>query len=166
MAEHGRLRQLILAALLGVLLWAAQVLLAVLPNIELVSLLILLYMQLFPRVGIGAVGVFILLEGLLYGFGIWWVNYLYVWPLLAGLAWLMRGERPIALYAALTGGFGLLFGALCAIPYLLLGGPSAAFAYWVAGIPFDMLHCLGNVLATLLLYRPLLRCLQRVRRTL
>lgn len=155
-----------LAALLGVLLWAAQVALAVLPNIELVSLLILLYMQAFPRAGAGAVGVFILLEGLLYGFGIWWVNYLYIWPLLALCCWLLRGERPVAVFAALLGGFGLIFGALCALPYLLVGGWTAGFAYWVAGIPFDIAHCLGNVVATLLLYRPLLRCLRQLRRVL
>ena len=36
-----------------------------------------------PRETPGAITVFILLQGVLYGFGLWWVMYLYVWYLLA-----------------------------------------------------------------------------------
>jgi energy-coupling factor transport system substrate-specific component len=56
--------------------------------------------------------------------------------------------------------FGLSFGALCAIPYLFTGtdlqsGLSIAFGWWVAGIPWDIAHCVGNFVLMLLLYKPL-----------
>ena len=82
------LKDLILSGLFGALLLAVQVVLAPLPNVELVSLLVALYAIEFPRQIPGALAVFVLLEGLIYGFGIWWVMYLYVWPLLAAVCWL------------------------------------------------------------------------------
>ncbi len=54
------------------------------------SLLIILFALELPRETPGAITVFILLQGVLYGFGLWWVMYLYVWYLLALLAWLLR----------------------------------------------------------------------------
>ena len=62
----------------------------------------------------------------------------------------------------ISGAFGLVFGALCAIPYLISGGPGAAFAYWSAGIPYDILHCGGNFVLTLILYNPVLRLLKHL----
>ena len=61
-----------------------------------------------------------------------------------------------------SGGFGLSFGALCALPYLA-GGPWAAFSYWAAGIPFDLLHGLGNFFLALFLGRPLCLLLKRLK---
>ena len=144
------LRELILLGLLGAVLVLAQVALMFLPNIELVSLLLIVYTRVFGRRAFYPLAVFILLEGALYGFGLWWVSYLYVWPLLVGITLPLRKNQSALLWAILSGGFGLLFGALCSIPYLFAGGPAAAISYWVAGIPFDLLHCAGNAAAALL----------------
>ena len=73
-----------------------------------------------------------------------------------------RRERSPLLWAAAGGAFGLSFGALCALPYLA-GGPWAAFTYWTAGIPFDLLHCAGNFCLTLALERPLYTLLAKLR---
>ena len=56
-----------------------------------------------------------------------------------------------------SGAFGLGFGALCAIPYALGGGLAYGVSWWISGIPYDIAHGLGNVIAVLVLYRPLLR---------
>ena len=61
-----RARKLVLIALLAALLLVVQVSLAVLPNIELVSLLIILYTVVFSlKTTLWVTGVFILLEGLI-----------------------------------------------------------------------------------------------------
>lgn len=159
-----RLQELVAAGLLAALLYAQQVLLSGLPNIHLTALLVMLYAVCLPRLAMPAVAVFILLEGITYGFGIWWVSYLYIWPLLAAIAWCLRRCRPAAVWAVVGGAFGLCFGALCALPYLFAGGPSAALVYWVSGIPFDLLHGAGNFVLTLLLWNPLHRGLCEVRR--
>ena len=57
---------------------------------------------------------------------------------------------------------GLLFGALCSLPYFFVGGWQMAFSYWVGGITFDLAHCAGNFVLTLALYRPLKRAMEAV----
>ena len=54
-----------------------------LPNIEMTSFLIILFTLHFGPLVIYAVPVFILIEGMLYGVNLWWIMYLYTWPLLA-----------------------------------------------------------------------------------
>ena len=149
-------RRVVLCALLAAMMTVLQVAMAALPNIEPVSLLTLVYALVFGRQVFYIVAAFALLEGLVFGFHLWWVSYLYIWPLWAGLVLLLRrgGERPALFWAAASGAFGLGFGALCALPYLA-GGPWAALSYWVAGIPFDLLHCAGNFFLALALEKPL-----------
>lgn len=149
-------RRVVLCALLAAIMAVLQVAMAVLPNIEPVSLLVLVYTLVFGGDVFYIIATFVLLEGLFHGFHLWWVSYLYIWPLWAAVVLsLGRGrEKPPLVWAAASGAFGLSFGALCALPYLA-GGPWAAFAYWTAGIPFDLFHCAGNFFLTLTLERPL-----------
>lgn len=157
-------RRIAVCGLLSALLFVLQVVMAPLPNIEPVSLLILVYALTFGHQVLFMLVPFLLLEGMVYGFGLWWASYLYIWPLwaLAVLA-LGKRERPPLVWAAVSGAFGLCFGALCALPYLLTGGLWAGVSYWLAGIPFDLLHCRGNFVLALLLIRPLRRVLCRLR---
>ena len=140
---------------------ACKFAMAALPNVELTSFWVILFALCFGRRIYLVVPVFILIEGLVYGFGMWWLSYLYVWPLLVAIAMLLRGSDSALFWAAVAGGFGLAFGALCSLPYFFIGGPSAAFAYWVSGIPFDLLHCGGNFAVTFVLYRPVTGILKR-----
>ena len=137
--------ELLLMGILTALLFIGQVFLAFLPNIEIVSFLIILYTLVFGRKVFLMIYTFILLEGILYGFGLWWFQYLYLWSILAATVLLLRRFNHFLFWSVISGFFGLAFGALCAIPYVFLSGPDAAFAYWIAGIPFDLLHCLGTV---------------------
>lgn len=155
-------RSIALMGVLGALLILVQVGLAVLPNIELISLLVILYTLVFGKSAFIPVLLFTLVEGLIYGFGLWWLNYLYIWPLLVLIALLFKTQRSPIFWAIVSAAYGLCFGALCAIPYLFIGGLPSAFAYWVQGIPFDLLHCIGNGLAALLLFKPLLKLFERL----
>lgn len=150
-----------MAALCAALMLTAQVALAGLANVELVSLLVMLFALKFGRTVLYSIYVFALVEGIIYGFHIWWITYLYIWTILAGLTRLFRKTETTLGWATLSGAFGLVFGALCAIPYLFVGGISAAVAYWAAGIPFDLAHCAGNFILCLLLWKPLHRALER-----
>lgn len=155
----ARTRRLVTAALLAALLLASKFALDGLPNIELVSLLILLYTLEFPALALPAVYTYAGVYGLLNGFGVWWFAQLYIWLPLMAAARLLRGADSALLWALVSGLFGLCYGALYALGYALMNGPAAGFAWWVSGIPFDLLHGGGNFLAALVLYRPLRRCL-------
>ena len=92
-----------------------------LPNIELTSFWIILFTLFFGRRILFVVPTFILIEGAVYGFGLWWVMYLYA--LTAGLTW------------------------------------------WVAGIPWDIAHGVGNFVLMLVLYKPVLGAMRSAFRT-
>ena len=113
---------------------------------------------------VGDLGVFLLLEGLLYGFGMWWIMYLYIWPLLAALTWLLRRMDRAWQWAIFSGLYGLAFGSLCSLVYLPVGGVKMMFAWVASGLPFDLLHGGGNFLLMLVLYRPLRTALGRLDR--
>ena len=67
------------------------------------------------------------------------------------------------MWAIVDGGFGLCFGALFAIPYIFFS-PAYAFSYWISGIPFDIVHCAGNFMIALLLFKPLDAAMKKVLR--
>ena len=155
-------RELVFLALCTAAMFVSQVALSFLPNIELVSLLVIVYTHAFRRKVLYILYVFALLEGLLYGFTTWWLTYLYVWTILAGLAWAFRRmESPLG-WAVLSGAFGLAFGALYAPSQALLYGLDwrATLAWIAAGLPFDAVHAAGD-LAMATLAVPLTRLLAR-----
>ncbi|MBQ8893722.1 MAG: hypothetical protein IJ043_04860 [Clostridia bacterium] len=157
-----KLRELTALAVFAALMIALQVALAGLPNIELVTLLIILATLHFGPKALLSVAVFVLVEGLIYGFHLWWINYLYVWPILVLIVLaLKRWSHPI-LWAIVAGIYGLAFGTLCSIPYFITGGWGAGIGYIVSGIPFDIPHCIGNTASVLLLFYPLDHVLKKV----
>ena len=140
------------------ILFAQQIVLQGIPNIELVSILIIVYTLAFRRKVLYIIYVFVLLQGLYYGFSLWWwLPYLYVWTILAFITWLFRSCRSPLIWAVISGIFGLSFGALCSIPHLIIGGPAFALSYWISGIPFSIVHCIGNFVICLVLWRPLIK---------
>lgn len=161
-----RLKHVALSGILGALMFVSQVVLAPLPNVELASSLTVLFtLALGPYVGY-TLAVFVLLEGLLYGFGLWWFSYLYIWAILAVAAWLFRKMESRLGWGLLCGFYGLIFGTLTAIPVLILSGPAATLAYIISGIPFDLIHGVSNFLLAFLLLPALRRILARLTRSL
>ena len=152
-------RKLVALSLLAAVMVGLQVALAALPNIEAVSLLVMVYTVVLGSGVAYILAVFVVLEMLLWGVHTWVLSYLYVWAVLAALAWLLRRMESRLGWALLSGAYGLSFGALCALVYLPVGGWRMFAATWVAGIPFDLLHCGGNFVMALLLFRPYRRVL-------
>ncbi len=156
------LNQITLYAVLGAVTFGAKVAMSWLPNIEPVSLMVMLYAVVLGKKGLYPIYIYVFLEILVYGLGLWNIMYLYIWAVLAIPAWLLRKSEHPFVWALLSGGFGLCFGALCAPVDIFLGGFGYAAAKWVSGIPFDIAHCAGNFVIALLLFRPLRRLLTRL----
>jgi energy-coupling factor transport system substrate-specific component len=159
-----RTLELTILALLGALMFGAKMAMAALPNIEPVSLLILVYTAVFGRKALYPIYIYVLLELMVWGLGLWNLNYLYVWLVLYLLGRLFRRMDSPWGWAILSGGYGLAFGLLCTPVYLVTGGWAYALSWWVSGIPFDVAHCAGNFALALVLYRPLTKGLGRLKR--
>ena len=152
-------REITLYALLGTVMFALKMALSGLPNIEPVSLLVILYTLAFGRRAAWSIALYEVLELSVWGVHLWTLNYLYVWAVLALLAHLFRAMTSPLGWAVLAGAFGLCFGLLCAPVYWITGGWAFALSWWISGIPFDLIHGIGNFFITLVLFKPCRRIL-------
>lgn len=146
---------MVLFGMLAALTFALQVVMGPLPNIEPVSLLVMLFAVTFGWKALYPVYIFVVMEILYYGISLWNVYYLYVWTVLAVAAILMRRMQSPFAWALLSAVFGLLFGALCGIVDIFIGGFGYAVSKWTMGIPFDVTHCVGNFVIAIILFKPL-----------
>ena len=148
--------------MLGALTFAAKYGLSFLPNFEPVSLMVMLFAVVFGKKWVYPVYLYVAMEILFYGISLWNINYLYIWAVLAIAARLLRNMRSPLGWALLSGAFGLLFGALCGIVDVFIGGFGYAVTKWVSGIPFDILHCAGNFVIALVMFQPLRKLMERL----
>ena len=160
----GKIRELALYAVLGALTFGAKFAMSGLPNIEPVSLMVMLFGAVFGTQAVYPIGVYIAMEFLVYGPGLWNLCYLYIWFVLAAAAYLLRKMESALGWAVLSGGFGLAFGLLCAPVDMVAGGAAYAMGKVITGIPFDIAHCVGNFVIALTLFCPLRKRMEMLAR--
>lgn len=153
------LRQVALFGVLGALTFGAKVAMSSLPNIEPVSLMVMLFAVVFGRQCLYPVYLYVLMEVMLYGINLWNINYLYVWTVLALAAMAMRRLHNPVWWALLSGAFGMAFGLLCTPVYMAIGGFDYGIRWWLSGIAFDIPHAIGNFVIALVLFAPLRKLL-------
>lgn len=144
---------LVLLPILGVIIYVAKLMLSFLPNIHPVCVLIVVYMRVFGPKSIISVYIFVMLDMLTYGV-VTSISYLYVWLIFALIVLCFSKVKSVFFWSSVSAIFGLLFGALTAIPNLILYGVPAAITYWIAGLSFDLMHCISNFIVCILLYWP------------
>lgn len=159
-------KEVVLIGILGAILTVAQVGLSFLPNVELVSMLIILFTLIYGYKTLFTVLVFNINMGFLYGFGTWIIGYWIIWPLLVVVTMLLADKLRenylrLSIYSAL---FGFIFGLLYALPQVLIGGVGFAITYWVNGIPFDIAHTVGNYFSMILLGKVIYTLLNKLNR--
>ena len=146
---------MILFAILADLMLVSKLIMEALPNIHPLGLLIAVVTIVFRKKALIPIYLYVLLDGLIHGFGVWWVPYLYIWTVLWGAIMLLPKNMPKRIapfaYAAVCGVYGLLFGTLYAPAQAWLFGLDfeATLAWIAAGLPFDVVHGVSNFLVTL-----------------
>lgn len=153
---------MVLFGMLGALTFGMKVVMSTLPNIEPVSLMVMLFAVVFGLKGLYPTYLYVLMEILYYGINLWNLNYLYIWAILFFGAYFLRKMQHPVLWALLSGAFGFLFGLFCAPVYISMGGIEFAISWWLSGIPFDIPHGIGNFCIALVLFVPLRKLLSRL----
>lgn len=156
-------------ALLSAILYVAKVALDFLPNVELISFLTIIYTLIFGKEAFLIVTVFNLFQLIQWGFGAWWVSYLYVWPLLVLITLTVKkllmkaghSQEEFVLWAIVSGSFGLIFGFLFAIVYIPVN-PAYALSYWIGGLLWDVWHAMCNFAIMLVVGRPVYQGLKYI----
>jgi energy-coupling factor transport system substrate-specific component len=154
-------REMVLFGILGAMTFAAKYVMSFLPNIEPSSLMVMLFAVVFGKKWVYPTYLYVAMEILFYGINLWSINYLYIWAILAIAAYCLRGMQSAFGWAMVSGVFGLLFGVLCGIVDVFIGGFSYAVTKWISGIPFDIAHCIGNFAIALVMFRPLRKLLEQ-----
>ena len=157
------IKRIVRIAFLAAILTVTMLAIKPLPNVELISLLVIIYTLLYGRDTFFIVTIFTLIEGLMWGFGLWWFGYLYAWPLLVLAVLLLKRlvKEEFLMWAVVSGGFGLLFGTLFAIAYIPID-PAYALSYWIAGLPWDVWHGICNFVLMAVLGKPVYGVIKKV----
>ena len=105
--------------IMSAVLIAGKAALSFLPNVEIVTLLIIVYTLYFGKKVFFSIFIFIILDCAVWGFNLWTVMYIYVWPLLAIMVLLFAKHREIIFWSIISAVLDLLSEG-CAHWYMFL----------------------------------------------
>ena len=153
--------------MLAAIMYVSKIIMEPLPNIHLLGTLIIAYTLVYRKKALYIIYTYVFMNGILAGFGVWWIPYLYVWTILWGATMLVPQNIPNKIkpivYMILCASHGFLFGILYAPSQALLFGLSfkGTIAWIINGFYFDIIHGIGNFfIGTLIL--PIVNILQKV----
>ena len=155
--KYKKLVDILVFTMLGVIMLLSKLLMEALPNFHLLGTLITAYTIVYRKDALKPIYIFVLLSGIVYGFGIWWIPYLYIWTVLWVMVMLlpknMNPKVAAPVYMIVSGLHGILYGTLYAPAQALLFGLDfkGMLAWIAAGFSFDVMHCVGNVILGILI---------------
>jgi len=150
-------KEMALFAMLGSLMFSSKIIMEVLPNIHLLGMLTMVYTLVFRKKALLPIYIYVMLNGVYAGFSTWWIPYLYIWTILWAVTMILPQNMPkkaaIIVYPIVCSLHGLAFGTLYAPVQSLMFGLSfeQTIAWIIAGLPWDVIHCIGNLAAGLLI---------------
>lgn len=143
-------RETVIFAMLGAIMYASKLLMEFAPNIHLLGVFTIAFTVVYRKKALYPIYVYVMLNGVFYGFASWWIPYLYVWAILWGVVMLLprhmsKKLQPLV-YMAVCAAHGFLFGTLYAPAQALLYGLSlqGMVAWIIAGLPWDCIHGVSN----------------------
>ena len=158
-----------LFSMFGAMMFISKIVMEFLPNIHLLGMFTILLTIVYRQKALIPIYIYVFLNGVFSGFNMWWVPYLYIWTVLWALTMLVPQKTPaylqVIIFPLLCALHGLCFGLLYAPAQMVMFSLTfkQAFAWFIAGLPFDVVHCIGNFLVGLLIY-PLSLVLKKLHR--
>lgn len=143
--------------MLGAVMYASKVLMEFLPNIHLLGVLTVAITIVYRKKALYPIYVYVFLNGLLSGFNMWWIPYLYIWTILWGAVMLLPKNMPDKIkpvvYAVVCSLHGFLYGMLYAPAQAIMFGLDfkGMVAWIIAGLPYDAIHGISNLLCGVLI---------------
>ena len=166
-----KLKEAVIFGMLGAVMYASKNLMDVLPNIHLIGVFIVAITVVYRKKALYPIYIFVFLTGLLNGFNMWWIPYLYIWAVLWGATMLLPKKLPPKaapiIYAVVCSLHGFLYGVIYAPAQALLFGLDfkGMVAWIVAGLPFDITHGISNFISGLILIVPIISILKTAEKT-
>ena len=142
--------EMCLYAMLAALMLVSKLTMEALPNVHMIGALTMIYTVVLRGRALIPLYLYVFLNGLIAGFNLWWIPYLYVWTILFGATMLlprtMSRRTAAVVYPVVCAVHGLLYGVLYAPAQALMFGLDfqGMLAWIAAGAPFDLVHAAGN----------------------
>lgn len=162
---------IVLIALFAAMLTGGKYVLSTIPNIEIVTLVIVLISGVFGLCfALPVILIFVTVEILIYGFGYWVIAYYVYWPLLSIIFSIFLKKEKNPFFIALLGAFTtFLFGLITTFTDVIFtGGLHNGMFFrlfgvlYARGILFYITHIISNFIILLLLYKPLSTQLKKI----
>ena len=166
-------KDIVLTALAAALLSAGKQALASIPNVEVVTLLIMLYAACFkPQIAFIATGVFIVIECFIWGIHTWVLAYIIHWNFVAFATFLLARVFKVKnrfIYLAFTIIVTACFGVLTTLIDAIIGAGRSTRTFshifvvtYVRGIYFYIVHVVGNAAFNIVLFSPMRTLLDKL----
>lgn len=155
--------KLTLIAMLGALAVIGRIAFASVPNVQPVTVIIIItgiVLGVWPALMLAFVITFV--TNMLLGMGIWSVWQVVCWSVIGILSGIFssfltsKGLLRLIIFAILS---GYLYGLLISIPTYEITGKF--WPYYIAGLPFDTNHAIGNGIFIAFLYKPLSQLMKK-----
>ena len=166
-------KDIVLTALAAALLSAGKQALASIPNVEVVTLLIMLYAACFkPQIAFIATGVFIVIECFIWGIHTWVLAYIIHWNFVAFATFLLARVFKVKnrfIYLAFTIIVTACFGVLTTLIDAIIGAGRSTRTFshifvvtYMRGIYFYIVHVVGNAAFNIVLFSPMRTLLDKL----
>ena len=159
-------KDIVLTALAAALLSAGKQALVAIPNVEVVTLLIMLYAACFkPQIAFIATGVYIVIECFIWGIQTWVLAYVIHWNFIAFATFLLARVLKVknrfiylAFTVLVTTSFGVLTSAIDAVVASMRSRYTFGVlfvAIYLRGVYYYIVHIVGNAAFNIALFAPM-----------
>jgi len=162
-----QIREMVVFAMLGTVMFCSKIIMEVLPNIHLLGMFTMTYTIVFRKKALIPIYIYVMINGLYAGFSMWWMPYTYIWTILWALTMILPKNMPrkiaCIVYPVFCSLHGFAFGTLYAPAHALMFGMNLnqMIAWIVSGLPWDFIHGIGNFTAGMLIF-PLSELLKKL----
>lgn len=151
--------------MLGAVMYCSKIFMEFLPNVHLLGVFTIAFTLVYRKKALYPIYVYVMLNGLLAGFNMWWIPYLYIWTILWGVTMLLPKNAPKIVYMLVCSAHGFLFGTLYAPAQAMMFGLDfkGTIAWIIAGLPYDCIHGVANLCVGILIV-PTVKLLKKLDR--
>lgn len=145
------IKEIAVFGMLGALMCISKFITEPFPNIHLLGVFTVAFTVVYRQKALYPIYTFVFLAGAIWGIGLWWIPYLYIWTVLWGAVMLLPKNMPKKIapivYAVVCSLHGYLYGVLYAPSQALLFGLDfkGTIAWIISGFPFDLVHGTSNL---------------------
>lgn len=158
------IKTLVLIGMLAASITGGKLAVAI-PNVEIVTLLIILYTAVFGlKIALPAVMIFVAAETLIYGVGTWVISYYIYWCGLSAVTFAAgkAAKEKFFVYPVIAAVMSVFFGVLTTFVDTLFAAGRTSFGFfeifsmlYIRGIRFFLLHIISNTLIVGFAFVPL-----------